>query len=118
MVMERLTVFRSRVLFWLLMPWVGGGLLFFPYLAYSAILARQTSGFVLALLLFLLCLFVTLAAVLPRQSRGQRLRSAEAQKPKAGITESEPTVCLSCGALIPAGRSGCPKCGWTYIDWR
>jgi hypothetical protein len=116
--MERLTVFRSRLFFWLLIPLVVGGVLFFPYLAYCAVLERQTSGFVLALLLFLLCLFIMLAAVLPRQSKRQRLRSVAAQKPKAAITASEPTVCLSCGVLIPAGMSGCPKCGWTYIDWR
>jgi ribosomal protein L40E len=27
---------------------------------------------------------------------------------------SEPTVCLKCGARIPAGTAECPHCGWTY----
>jgi predicted RNA-binding Zn-ribbon protein involved in translation (DUF1610 family) len=29
---------------------------------------------------------------------------------------SQPTTCLSCSAIIPAGSTTCPKCGWTYVE--
>ena len=29
---------------------------------------------------------------------------------------SEPTQCLSCGARIPAERTRCPKCNWSYDE--
>ena len=29
---------------------------------------------------------------------------------------SESLQCLDCGAVIPAGNSTCPRCGWTYKD--
>lgn len=32
----------------------------------------------------------------------------------AKTTASEPINCISCGTVIPAGVSSCPKCGWTY----
>ncbi|MGB8355667.1 MAG: hypothetical protein WCD79_17340 [Chthoniobacteraceae bacterium] len=31
-----------------------------------------------------------------------------------GSSDVEPTECLSCGTMIPAGVTHCPKCGWTY----
>jgi len=27
---------------------------------------------------------------------------------------SEPTLCLDCRSVIPAGADTCPQCGWTY----
>jgi len=27
---------------------------------------------------------------------------------------SEPSECLSCGKMIPAGSAKCPSCGWSY----
>jgi ribosomal protein L40E len=31
---------------------------------------------------------------------------------------SEPTQCLSCGAMLPSGGTQCPACGWTYEQER
>jgi hypothetical protein len=28
--------------------------------------------------------------------------------------DAEPTACLQCSAIIPAGQDKCPQCGWTY----
>lgn len=31
---------------------------------------------------------------------------------------SEPAVCVACRAVIPAGASACPACGWSYTAAR
>ena len=33
------------------------------------------------------------------------------------VSLSEPTECLACHATIPAGKTACPACGWTYEDF-
>ena len=34
--------------------------------------------------------------------------------PTCGGPSAEPTVCLSCGAVIPGDATACPQCGWSY----
>lgn len=65
--MKRFTIFGSRLFFWLLLPWVLGGLFFFPYLAYYEISVKEMFGFVVGLILFLWCLFLLLASVMPQR---------------------------------------------------
>jgi hypothetical protein len=43
---------------------------------------------------------------------GHTLTSDE---PDEESTEPEPITCLQCGNEIPAGKTKCPKCGWTYV---
>jgi hypothetical protein len=40
-------------------------------------------------------------------------QQASAARP-AEISASEPIGCIACGTEMPAGASGCPKCGWSY----
>lgn len=65
--MKRFTIFGSRLYFWLLLPWMLGGLFFFPYLAYYEISVNEMFGFVVGLILFLWCLFLLLASVMPQR---------------------------------------------------
>ncbi len=65
--MKRFTLFGSRLFFWLLLPWVLGGLLFFPYLAYYEFSVKEMFGVVVGLILFLWCVFILLAALLPQR---------------------------------------------------
>ena len=30
--------------------------------------------------------------------------------------EAQPATCLACRAIIPAGSTACPKCGWSYQE--
>jgi hypothetical protein len=43
--------------------------------------------------------------VAPRQPR---------EKPK-DYTQ-QPTTCITCGTVVPAGATQCPKCGWSYAS--
>jgi hypothetical protein len=63
--MKRFTIFGSRLLFWLLAPWVIAGALFFPYLAYQAFVAKETTGAIIAVVLSLCCIFFLLMAISP-----------------------------------------------------
>jgi hypothetical protein len=62
---KRFTIFGSRLLFWILAPWVIAGALFFPYLAYQTYLAKETTGIVIAVVLSLCCIFFLLMALSP-----------------------------------------------------
>lgn len=37
-------------------------------------------------------------------------------RPEASDACQEPTRCLACGSTIPAKKSRCSKCGWSYKD--
>ena len=63
--MKRFTIFGSRLYFWLLLPWVLGGLFFFPYLAHYEFSVKETVGVVVALIFFLWCVFILLAGASP-----------------------------------------------------
>ena len=63
--MKRFTIFGSRLLFWLLAPWVIAGAMFFPYLAHQAFLAKETTGVVIAVVLSLCCIFFLMMALSP-----------------------------------------------------
>ena len=63
--MKRFTLFGSRLYFWLLIPWVLAGLFFFPYLAHYEFAIHETLGGVVALVLFLWCVFLLLAFTIP-----------------------------------------------------
>jgi hypothetical protein len=65
--MKSFTIFGSRLFFWLLLPWVLGGLFFFPYLAYYEFSAKEMFGVVVGLIFSLWCVFILLAAVFPRR---------------------------------------------------
>jgi hypothetical protein len=36
--------------------------------------------------------------------------------PSSVETLEEESVCLTCGGVIPARKSRCPRCGWSYRD--
>ena len=65
--MKRFTLFGNRLCFWLLLPWVLGGLFFFPCLACYELGAKEMFGVIVALVFFLWCAFILLAAFLPRR---------------------------------------------------
>ena len=63
--MKRFTVFGSRLFFWMLAPWIIAGVLFFPYLAYQAFLAKETMGVIIAASLSLCYVSFLLMALSP-----------------------------------------------------
>jgi hypothetical protein len=65
--MKRFTIFGSRLYFLLLLPWVLGGLFFFPYLAHYELSVKEMFGSVVVLILFLWCVFILLAGVFPQR---------------------------------------------------
>ena len=64
--MKRFTIFGSRLLFWLLAPWVIGGALFFPYLTYQELLVHETVGVLIGAVLSLCCIFFLIMSEFPR----------------------------------------------------
>ena len=64
---KKFTLFGSRLLFWLLAPWVIAGALFFPYLAYQSALTKERLGVIVASILALLCIFILLMAIAPKR---------------------------------------------------
>lgn len=65
--MKKFTIFGSRLYFWLLLPWVLLGLFVFPYVAYYEFSVKEMFGFAVGLILFLWCLFLLLASVMPQR---------------------------------------------------
>ena len=44
--------------------------------------------------------------------------SRPVEKDETAYTTGESIACLKCGSRIPAQRSHCPKCGWSYLSAR
>jgi len=65
--MRRFTIFGSRLLFWLLAPWVAGGLLVFPYMAHYEFSAHEPFGVVVAIILLAWCISLLLMAISPQR---------------------------------------------------
>ena len=65
--MRRFTIFGSRLFFWLLAPWVVGGLVVFPYVAYCEFSAHELFGVVVASILSAWCISILLMAISPQR---------------------------------------------------
>ncbi len=59
------------------------------------------------------CAEPTVATALRCSSCGQKFAFAPDVAPYGAVVE-EDVECLECGAVVPAGMTTCPECGWSY----
>ena len=65
--MKRFTLFGSRLLFWMLAPWVIASIPLFAFLAYRGFLLKEWVGFAIVSVLLLFCIFGVLMALSPKR---------------------------------------------------
>lgn len=54
---------------------------------------------------------------LPQGTSGARSSEPVSEKDyKDENYQNQPTVCIACKTVIPAGATACPKCGWSYLS--
>ena len=65
--MKKFTLFGSRLLFWMLAPWVTACLPLFAFLAYRGFLLKEWVGAAISSVLLLFCIFGVLMALSPKR---------------------------------------------------
>lgn len=65
--MKRFTLFGSRLLFWMLAPWVVASIPVFAFLAYHGFLLKEWVGSAIMSVLLLFCIFGVLMALSPKR---------------------------------------------------
>ena len=59
------------------------------------------------------CDELTVSTAVRCSSCGRKFAFAPDVAPYEAVVE-EDVECLECGAVVPAGVSACPECGWSY----
>jgi hypothetical protein len=61
--------------------------------------------------------FIAPAPKIPLESSSPRKSESLSEKDyKDEKYRNQPTECITCRTAIPAGRTACPKCGWSYLS--